>query len=74
MTLLHGAGEIQVKVGSGINSILPIRQLPDGFPLFIPVLTLTWLSPALKRVLYFAFGSYSLVPREQDFDAKSTVN
>jgi hypothetical protein len=50
------------------------RQRPDGSPLFIPFLTLTWLYLAPRRVLYFAFGSYSLVPREQDLDAKSTVN
>ena len=74
VTLLGGAEEIQVKIGSGINSILPIRQPPDGSPLFIPVLTLTWICLAPKRVLYFAFDSYSLVPREQDLDAKATVN
>jgi hypothetical protein len=26
VTLLHGAEEIQVKIGSGINSVLPIRS------------------------------------------------
>jgi hypothetical protein len=73
-TLLVDAKEVLVKIGSGINSILPVRQRPDGSPLFIPFLTLTWLSSALKRALYFAFGSHSLVPRELDLDAKATVN
>jgi hypothetical protein len=33
-TLRRSAEEIQVKIGSGINSILPIRQRPDG-PLYL---------------------------------------
>jgi hypothetical protein len=59
--------EFQAMSGAPVKK-LPASILPacDGSPLFIPVLTLTWLCPALKRVLYFASDSCSLLRSGED--------
>ena len=48
----------------------PHPAVAGRVPSIYSVPRLTWLFSALRRVLYFAFGSYSLVPRAQESNAK----